>query len=169
MYQKLIFYIRLDYRAIYIGYRYPNGKGHEINYSPSGYEFMQSIIEFLRVQYDILVGRWTVERLLTKSKDYEKDCIEIRGRNLTTGLPDTVCVSLQLINDNLSPLIKSSATIIELNLKHNISDEIYTELLKSELISEKGDFPLPQNFIPIFEEQLPIPIVQKLSTNNLSY
>lgn len=163
MAQKPTFYVRLDYRAIYIGYRYPNNDGHEINYNPSGYEFMQSTIEFIRKKYNILIGRWAVEELLIKSRDGDKECIEIKGRSLSTGLPDAACVSLKLINDNLNVLITGIASTIALNLKHIFPHKIYAELLISEFLLEEGDFPLPLHFISTFEDKLSIPITPQSS------
>lgn len=160
MIEDLRFYIRLDYRAVYIGYLYSDNEGREIHYSPSGYEFMQSTIAFIGEEHNILVGRWTVEKIFRTPDDsvVKNDCIEIRGRNLSTGLPDKVCVSLQAINENLTPSIKGTATNIALNLENVFPDAIYDVLLKSEFVLQEGDFPLPANFMRIYEQQLPVPI-----------
>jgi|GEM_PF-7037164 len=159
MAQEIEFYIRLDYRAIYVGYHSQDNENRELSYSPSGIEFMQTIIQLIRDNHNLLVGRWTVEKLFYDDERLIRDdCIEIKGRSLTTGLPDKACVSIETITEKLNTSIETTARIIAMNLENNFPDAVYEALLKSKFVLQEGDFPLTANFIKIFNEHLPVPL-----------
>ncbi len=76
----------------------------------AGDEMDQAIIQYLRNKYNLLVGQNTAEQIkIAIGSAYPlqpEKTIEIRGRNLITGLPESIEVSSVEIREALSPLVQ---------------------------------------------------------------
>lgn len=155
------FSIRLDYRAVYIAYRTQDGAVIQRPYTPSGVEFSETIRNYYRQSHNLLVGRFSVEDVLLRLSDESgklKQTISVRGRNLVTGLPDQIEISIHSINEVVDPLIKQVASIISSNWQHTIPEELHEEVKLKGFQLIDGDFPYPYNFEQIFRDTLSLPI-----------
>ncbi len=76
----------------------------------AGDEMDQAIIQYLRNKYNLLVGQNTAEQIkIAIGSAYTlqpEKTMEIRGRNLVTGLPESIEVSSVEIREALAPLVQ---------------------------------------------------------------
>lgn len=84
----------------------------------AGDEMDEAIINFLRLKYALLVGLPTAEELKIQvgsvcavKGQAEKQTV-IRGRDLSTGLPRSICVSSTEIREALAPLVNTILSAI---------------------------------------------------------
>ena len=63
----------------------------------AGDDFDEAIVRFMRKKHNLLIGEWTAEDITIKIGSCfprpEVDTLDVRGRNLVTGLPKTVTVT----------------------------------------------------------------------------
>ncbi len=76
----------------------------------AGDEMDQAIIQYLRNKYNLLVGQNTAEQIKitigSAAPLQPEKTMEIRGRNLVTGLPESLEVSSVEIREALAPLVQ---------------------------------------------------------------
>jgi rod shape-determining protein MreB len=76
----------------------------------AGDEMDQAIIQYLRNKYNLLIGQNTAEQIKitigSAAPLQPEKTMEIRGRNLITGLPESIEVSSVEIREALSPLVQ---------------------------------------------------------------
>ncbi len=76
----------------------------------AGDEMDQAIIQYLRNKYNLLVGQNTAEQIKitigSAAPLQPEKTMEIRGRNLVTGLPESIEVSSVEIREALAPLVQ---------------------------------------------------------------
>ncbi|MBO9367803.1 MAG: rod shape-determining protein [Chloroflexi bacterium] len=76
----------------------------------AGDEMDQAIIQYLRNKYNLLIGQNTAEQVKitigSAAPLQPEKTMEIRGRNLITGLPESIEVSSVEIREALAPLIQ---------------------------------------------------------------
>ncbi len=76
----------------------------------AGDEMDQAIIQYLRNKYNLLIGQNTAEQIKitigSAAPLQPEKTMEIRGRNLVTGLPESIEVSSVEIREALAPLIQ---------------------------------------------------------------
>ena len=101
----------------------------------AGDNFDEAIIRYMRKQHNLLIGERTAELLkINIGTAYERPetvSMEVRGRNLVTGLPNTITVTS---DEMLSALAESVASIVE--AVHYILEKTPPEL--SSDISDRG-------------------------------
>ncbi|MCL2170637.1 MAG: rod shape-determining protein MreB [Defluviitaleaceae bacterium] len=87
----------------------------------AGDNFDEAIIRYMRKKHNLLIGERTAEDIkihvgCAAPKSYEAE-LEIRGRNLVTGLPNTVIVTssemLEALREPVSAIIESIRTVLE--------------------------------------------------------
>lgn len=76
----------------------------------AGDEMDEAIVQYLRNKYNLLIGQSTAERVkMTIGSAYplpSEKTMEVRGRNLVTGLPESLEISSVEIREALSPLVQ---------------------------------------------------------------
>lgn len=62
-----------------------------------GDDFDEDIVQYIRKQYNVFIGERTAENIKTTigfaHTDHEEETMQVRGRDLVTGLPDTIEVT----------------------------------------------------------------------------
>ena len=87
----------------------------------AGDDFDEAIIRFMRKKHNLLIGERTAEDIKIKIgsvfKRPEPDYLEVRGRNLVTGLPRTVKVSSEdteeALKDITSQIVEAIHSVLE--------------------------------------------------------
>lgn len=80
----------------------------------AGDDFDEAIVRYMRKKHNLLIGEWTAEDIKIKvGTTYpliEEESMEVRGRNLVTGLPKTVTVTS---SETEEALRETSGKIVE--------------------------------------------------------
>lgn len=101
----------------------------------AGDDFDEAIVRYMRKKYNLLIGERTAEDLKIKIgcayKRPEVDTMEVRGRNLVTGLPKTVKVTSEETEEALR---ETTAQIIE--TIHSVLEKTPPELAAD--IADRG-------------------------------
>ena len=87
----------------------------------AGDDFDEAIVRFMRKKHNLLIGERTAEDIKIKIgsayKRTEPDYLEVRGRNLVTGLPRTVKVSSEdteeALKDTTSQIVEAIHSVLE--------------------------------------------------------
>ncbi len=87
----------------------------------AGDDFDEAIVRFMRKKHNLLIGERTAEDIKIKIgsayKRAEPDYLEVRGRNLVTGLPRTVKVSSEdteeALKDTTSQIVEAIHSVLE--------------------------------------------------------
>ena len=87
----------------------------------AGDDFDEAIVRFMRKKHNLLIGERTAEDIKIKIgsayKRPEPDYLEVRGRNLVTGLPRTVKVSSEdteeALKDTTSQIVEAIHSVLE--------------------------------------------------------
>ena len=87
----------------------------------AGDDFDEAIVRFMRKKHNLLIGERTAEDIKIKIgsayKRTEPDFLEVRGRNLVTGLPRTVKVSSEdteeALKDITSQIVEAIHSVLE--------------------------------------------------------
>ena len=87
----------------------------------AGDDFDEAIVRFMRKKHNLLIGERTAEDIKIKIgsafKRSEPDYLEVRGRNLVTGLPRTVKVSSEdteeALKDITSQIVEAIHSVLE--------------------------------------------------------
>ena len=87
----------------------------------AGDEFDNSIINFIKKKYNLLIGERTAEQIkISIGSAYPADEdteLEIKGRNLLTGLPENITVTSEEIRDALSESLSHIIEAIKVTLE----------------------------------------------------
>ena len=82
----------------------------------AGENFDQAIIRYIRKKYNVFIGEQTAEavkiRIGSAYPRAEEKTMEVRGRNVITGLPKTITVSSGEIREALSPITSQIADAV---------------------------------------------------------
>ena len=87
----------------------------------AGDDFDEAIVRFMRKKHNLLIGERTAEDIKIKIgsayKRTEPDFLEVRGRNIVTGLPRTVKVSSEdteeALKDTTSQIVEAIHSVLE--------------------------------------------------------
>ena len=87
----------------------------------AGNVFDQDIIKYIKDNYKLLIGERTAEDIKIKfSNIYDpnkKEKLEVRGRNLITGLPDTIEITQdetkKALEESIQKIIKATTNVLE--------------------------------------------------------
>ena len=87
----------------------------------AGNVFDNDIIKYIREKYKLLIGEKTAEDIKIKFasvyKPSKKETLEVRGRNLLTGLPHTITINeeetKEALEDSINKIIKSATNVLE--------------------------------------------------------
>lgn len=100
----------------------------------AGDKFDESIIKYIRNKYKLMIGERTAENLKINVgcavEGLRNETMDIKGRNLITGLPDTIKVTSEEVREALAEQIKSISHAV-----HSVLERTPPEL-SSDIIEE---------------------------------
>lgn len=134
----------------------------------AGNKFDEEIINYVKEKYKLLIGEKTAEEIKIKIgtviKNKKKETIEVSGRDLQTGLPKTIIMSSneveEAIIDDVNKIIKETKRVLEITPPELAAD------IKEKGITLTGGGSLIEGFPQIFKENLKVPVF--LSDNPLT-
>ena len=127
----------------------------------AGNKLDQDIIKYLKKEYRLLVGEKTAETIKIEFanvyKPNKKEKLEVKGRNLDTGLPDTITITEEdtelALKDSIKKMIKATNEVLE-----DTPPELSADIVDTGLILTGGASQLT-GLQELFKEELKIPIL----------
>ena len=121
----------------------------------------QEIIKYIREKYKLLIGEKTAEDIKINFanvfKPSKKEKLEIKGRNLITGLPSILEISQdetkEALKDSTNRIIKAIKGVLE-----QTPPELSADIVEKGLILTGGGAQL-NGLVELLEEELTIPIL----------
>lgn len=133
----------------------------------AGNKFDDDIVRFIKKKYNLLIGDRTAEKikkeLATAIKSSNPEVMAIKGRDLETGIPNTVDVNANeiydAIEDSLYQIVNSTKEVLE-----KCPPELSADILDNGIVMTGGGS-LIHNFIDLMEKEIGIKVY--LSNNPL--
>lgn len=127
----------------------------------AGNVFDQDIIKYIRGKYKLLIGEKTAEDIKINFanvyKPSKKEKLVVKGRNLITGLPDSIELTQEetkeALEDDLNRIIKSTKNVLE-----QTPPELSADIIEKGLVLTGGGAKLT-GLVDLLEEELTIPIL----------
>ncbi len=127
----------------------------------AGNVFDQDIIKYIRAKYKLLIGEKTAEDIKINFanvyKPSKKEKLVVKGRNLITGLPDSIELTQEetkeALEDDLNRIIKSTKNVLE-----QTPPELSADIVEKGLVLTGGGAKLT-GLVDLLEEELTIPIL----------
>lgn len=127
----------------------------------AGNVFDQDIIKYIRGKYKLLIGEKTAEDIKINFanvyKPSKKEKLVVKGRNLITGLPDSIELTQEetkeALEDDLNRIIKSTRNVLE-----QTPPELSADIVEKGLVLTGGGAKLT-GLVDLLEEELTIPIL----------
>lgn len=127
----------------------------------AGNVFDQDIIKYIRGKYKLLIGEKTAEDIKINFanvyKPSKKEKLVVKGRNLITGLPDSIELTQEetkeALGDDLNRIIKSTKNVLE-----QTPPELSADIVEKGLVLTGGGAKLT-GLVDLLEEELTIPIL----------
>ena len=121
----------------------------------------QDIIKYIREKYKLLIGEKTAEDIKINFaniyKPNKKEKREIKGRNLLTGLPDTIEITQdetkEAMKESINKIIKSCKNVLE-----QTPPELSADIVEKGVILTGGGA-LLTGLMEVLEEELTIPVL----------
>ncbi len=126
----------------------------------AGNAFDESIIEYIKHKYKLLIGEKTAELIKINigaaKTDSKKEKMDIRGRDLIGGLPKTITITKEEIEealqDNIKKIINSIKSVLE-----QTPPELSADIIEKGIILTGGGA-LLEGLPELLEERLQVPI-----------
>ncbi len=126
----------------------------------AGNTFDQDIIKFIKEKYKLLIGDRTAEEIKIKiGSVYEGDKenrLEVKGRNITTGLPNTIVVNSKEIEESLKGsvdvIIKAVKNVLEIT-----PPELSADIMDKGIVLTGGGA-MVNGFPQLLTEELKVPV-----------
>lgn len=149
-----------------------NGVVFSSSLKTGGDRFNESIVSYLRRKYGVLIGESTAERIKEKigcaSSDSEELHLEVRGRNLAEGVPNTLNLSskevYEAISGPLSAILQSIRNALEQSppeLSADISERGIVLTGGGALLRDLDIMISDQTGIPVYVAEDPLTCVAK--------
>ena len=127
----------------------------------AGNVFDEDIIKYIKHKYHLLIGELTAEEIKINFADIsnprEELKTEIKGRNLLTGLPDSVEISQmeikEALDDSINKIVKAATSVLE-----EAPPELSGDIVDKGTISAGGGA-LLKGLSDILEKSLKVPIL----------
>ena len=127
----------------------------------AGNELDQEIIRYIKEKYKLLIGERTAEDIKINFanifKPSKKEKMEIKGRNLITGLPHTIEITQEeteeALHESIFKIIKSTTNVLE-----QTPPELSGDIVDKGIVLTGGGAML--NGLPeLFEQELKVPVL----------
>ena len=107
----------------------------------AGDEMNEAIVHYIKRNYNLMIGERTAEdikkQIGSAYPDGNKETMEVRGRDLLTGLPKTINVSCQEIQEALSEPISNIVEAVKLTLERT-PPELAADILDKGIVMAGG-------------------------------
>lgn len=127
----------------------------------AGNTFDQDIINYIREKYKLLIGEKTAEDIkvnfATVFKPSKKKKIEVRGRNLITGLPNTIEITQEEITEALTESLKKLFKEI-VNILEETDPELSADIVEKGIVLTGGGS-LLKGLLEFLKQELKVPIL----------
>ena len=122
--------------------------------------FDQEIIKYVKNKYKLLIGEITAEEVKinigTVYKDVKKDKMTIRGRDLSTGLPNSIEITSkeieEALKDSVSKIVQAAKSVLEETMP-----ELSADIVTNGIVVTGGGA-LLSGIKELLEEELKVPI-----------
>lgn len=126
----------------------------------AGNNFDESIINYIKNKYKLLIGEKTAERIkmeigTIKCTD-DKEKIDVRGRDIVKGLPKTITVTSKEIEEALEDSITKIVACIK-GVLEKTPPELSADIMEKGIVLTGGGA-LLKNLPEYLEEQLSLPV-----------
>lgn len=126
----------------------------------AGNTFDNDIIKFIKDKHKILIGERTAENIKkeigTVHKKSKKDKMEVKGRDSVTGLPRTITITAEeveeALKDDVMKLVRSTKSVLE-----QTPPELSADIVDKGIILTGGGA-LLQGFPQLLSEELKVPV-----------
>ncbi len=108
-----------------------------------GDEMDRSIVNYVKRKYNLLIGERTAERIKIDvgaallDAEEEKQRIDVKGRDLVTGMPKTVTITSHEVNEALLEIIASIVEVVRVALE-NTPPELSSDLVDNGIMMAGG-------------------------------
>ena len=127
----------------------------------AGNVFDQDIIKYIKEKYKLLIGERTAEEIKINFSNIfdpsKKEKLEVRGRNLITGLPDTIEINQEetkeALEESLQKIIKATTNVLE-----QTPPELSGDIVEKGIILTGGGAML-KGLPELLEKELQVPIL----------
>lgn len=127
----------------------------------AGNELTNDIIKFIREKYKLLIGEPTAEDIKMNFaniyKPNKKEKLEVKGRDLITGLPGTIELSQdetkEALKESIDKIIKATIEVLE-----NTPPELSSDIIEKGVILTGGGA-LLKGLAEVLDEKLKIPVL----------
>jgi rod shape-determining protein MreB len=106
-----------------------------------GYEMDRAIVSYIKRKYNLLVGERTAETIKmqigTVMLEGERKSLEVKGRDLVTGIPKTITLTDAEANEALLETISSIVDVVRLTLE-NTPPELSSDLVDRGIVMAGG-------------------------------
>lgn len=127
----------------------------------AGNMFDKDIIKYIKEKYKLLIGEKTAENIKINftniNKPDKKEKMEVRGRNLITGLPHTIEITQdetkEALNESVTKIIKATINVLE-----QTPPELSADIVEKGVILTGGGA-LLKGFSEVLEKELNVPVI----------
>ena len=127
----------------------------------AGNVFDQEIIKYIKEKYKLLIGEVTAENIKINFanvyKPDKKKKLEVRGRDLVTGLPHIIEITQdeteQALKDSITKIIKATTNVLE-----QTPPELSADIVEKGIILTGGGAML-KGLLEILKQELSVPIL----------
>lgn len=108
-----------------------------------GDEMDRAVVQYVKRKYNLLIGERTAERIKIEvgsallSPELLKETVEVKGRDLITGVPKTVTLSSQEVNEALIETVASIVDVVRVALE-NTPPELSSDLVDRGIVMAGG-------------------------------
>lgn len=125
----------------------------------AGNLFDQDIIKYIKDKYKLLIGERTAEEIkINFANVYDpdkKEKLDVRGRNLVTGLPHTITITQDetktALQDSINKIVKSATNVLE-----QTPPELSADIVDRGIVVTGGGA-LLKGLTDLLQEQLEVP------------
>lgn len=107
----------------------------------AGDEMNEAIVHYIKRNYNLMIGERTAEDIKkaigSAYPDNKTETVEVRGRDLLTGLPKTITVSSQEVQEALSEPISNIVEAVKLTLERT-PPELAADILDKGIVMSGG-------------------------------
>ena len=126
----------------------------------AGNVFDQDIIKYIREKYRLLIGEQTAEEIKIEFANIfnpdKKHKLEVRGRDLVTGLPSTIEITEEeteeALRESITKIIKAVTAVLE-----QTPPELSADIVEKGIILTGGGSML-NGLVPLLKEKLKVPV-----------
>lgn len=127
----------------------------------AGDEMDEAIIQYIKKKYNLMIGERTAETLKMEigsaSVEDAEGELEIRGRDLLTGLPKTITITGKEVAESLYETVSSIVDTVKITLE-NTPPELAADIMDRGIVLTGGGA-LLRNLDRVLSEETNIPVV----------